>query len=260
LLSERTRLVACAAASHALGSLVDVSAVARATHAVGAELFLDAVHYGPHALIDVRAWDCDYLVCSGYKTFSPHMGFLWGKRERLTALPTFREDFIPDEPPYKFEAGTFAYENVAGMAAAVGYLDALGLELSPKGAGQAARARLEAAMGAIQTYELSLSRALLGVLAENGATIYGVADPELAHLRAPTVCFNIDGIEPAVLASRIVEAGFAVRDGHMYAPRLMARLGLAMDRGCVRVSLVHYNTLDEVARFGEALKAIRRLG
>ena len=87
-------------------------------HAAGAEIFLDAVHYGPHGLIDVQAFDCDYLVCSGYKIFAPHMGFLWGRRELLERLPTFREDFIPDEPPGKIEAGTFIYENVAGMDAA----------------------------------------------------------------------------------------------------------------------------------------------
>ena len=120
LLGERTRLVACTATAHAIGSIVDVAAVAAAAHAVGAELFVDCVHYGPHGPIDVKAWGCDYLVCSGYKAFAPHMGFLWGRYEALKALPTFREDFIPDEPPYKIEAGTFVYENVAGMDAAAG--------------------------------------------------------------------------------------------------------------------------------------------
>jgi len=129
LLSQRTRLVACTAASHALGSLVDVAAVARAAHGVGAEMFLDCVHYAPHGLIDVQAWDCDYLVCSGYKSFAPHMGFLWGKRDKLVSLPTFREEFIPDEPPHKIEAGTFIFENVAGMSAAIDYFEGLGRDL-----------------------------------------------------------------------------------------------------------------------------------
>src|SRR5580658_104481 len=124
LLTERTRLVACTVVSHALGSRVDVAAVAQAAHAVGAEVFLDCVHFTPHGAIDVKAWDCDYLVCSGYKAFAPHMGFLWGKRAKLLALPTFREEFIPDEPPYKIEAGTFIYENVAGMSAAIDYFEA----------------------------------------------------------------------------------------------------------------------------------------
>src|ERR1051326_3922847 len=126
LLSDRTRLVACTVASNATGTIVDVAEVSRLAHAAGAEVFLDCVHYAPHALIDVQAFGCDYLVCSGYKIFSPHMGFLWGRRAALEKLPTFREDFIPDEPPAKIEVGTFIYENVAGMHAAVQYLEQLG--------------------------------------------------------------------------------------------------------------------------------------
>jgi cysteine desulfurase family protein (TIGR01976 family) len=126
LLTSKTRLVACTVASHALGTIVDVATVGKMAHAVGAEIALDCVHYSPHALIDVQAFDCDYLVCSGYKVFAPHMGFLWGRLELLYALPTFREDFIPDAPPFKIEAGTFIFENVAGMAAAVAYLETFG--------------------------------------------------------------------------------------------------------------------------------------
>ena len=126
LLSEKTRIVAFTRTAHSIGTIVDVAAAAKLAHDAGAEVFVDCVHYGPHGVIDVQAWDCDYLVCSGYKTFAPHMGFLWGKYDALKRLPTFREDFIPDEPPYKIEAGTFIYENVAGMSAAVKYLEALG--------------------------------------------------------------------------------------------------------------------------------------
>src|SRR5579872_2658012 len=138
VLGPRTRLVACTLTSNALGSIVDVRAAADLAHAAGAEIFLDAVHYGPHGVIDVRAFDCDYLVCSGYKIFAPHMGFMWGRYELLKALPTFREEFIPDEPPGKIEAGTFIYENVAGMDAAVRYLENLGRSL-----GAADRSRRE---------------------------------------------------------------------------------------------------------------------
>ena len=254
LLSERTRLVACTAVSHALGSLVDVAAVSRAAHGVGAEMFLDAVHYGPHAPIDVQAWDCDYLVCSGYKAFAPHMGFLWGKRDRLVALPTFREEFIPDEPPYKIEAGTFIFENVAGMSAAIDYFEAVGRGLGAHN--QTLRGAIEAAMAAIRRYEQSLSRAFLGELASVDAAIYGVYNPADSGQRVPTFCFNLRDIHPAEVVERASAANFGIRDGHMYAPRLMARLGLAMDRGCVRASLVHYNTLDEIHRFGEVLRGI----
>src|SRR5579864_5391450 len=184
LLSPRTRLVACTMTSNALGSIVDVAGAAKAAHGVGAEIFLDCVHYGPHGLIDVQAIDCDYLVCSGYKIFSPHMGFLWGRRELLQRLPTFREDFIPDEPPGKIEAGTFIYENVAGMDAAVSYLENLGKTLGAgKEDGQAdsRRAHVVRAMTAIRSYEESLSLELLRVLRECGATIYGVREDHRVH-------------------------------------------------------------------------------
>ena len=256
LLSERTRLVACTVVSHAMGSRVDVVAVAEAAHAVGAEVFLDCVHYSPHALMDVKAWDCDYLVCSGYKAFAPHMGFLWGKRPALEALPTFREEFIPDAPPHKIEAGTFIYENVAGMSAAVDYFEALGAEVDPAAA--TPRERIVAAMGAIEGHERDLSVAMIGALNDVGAEIYGVANPNAAHLRVPTFCFNLPGVDPATLAEGLAAAGIGIRDGHMYAPRLIERLGLSLDKGAARASLVHYNTVEEVARFGEALGALAR--
>jgi len=254
LLSDRTRLVACTVVSHALGSRVDVAGVARAAHRVGAEVFLDSVHYTPHAPIDVQAWDCDYLVCSGYKAFAPHMGFLWGKRAALERLPTFREEFIPDAPPHKIEAGTFIYENVAGMAAAVDYFETLGAQIDA--GASTGRARVLAALSGIEAYEQDLSRAMLAALKEAGAIVYGVSDPAQTHLRVPTFTFNIPGVDPADVAKRMAEAEVGIRDGHMYAPRLMDRLGLAMDKGAVRASLVHYNTVAEIERFGEVLRRV----
>jgi cysteine desulfurase family protein (TIGR01976 family) len=250
LLSGQTRLVACTAASNALGSLVDLPEVARRAHAVGAELLLDAVHYGPHGIFDVQAWNCDYLVCSGYKIFAPHMGFLWGRRELLANLPTFREEFIPDVAPGKIEAGTFVYENVAGMNAAIAYLESLG-------SGPSRRAALVKGMEAIRRYEASLSMALLNELASiPGVAVYGVRDPaEVAH-RVPTVCFNLRGVLPATVCERLAAEGIGVRDGHMYAPRLMDRLSLSRDTGAVRVSLVHYNTHEEIQRFAAAVRKI----
>lgn len=255
LLNGKTRLVACTAVSHAMGTLVDVKGAAAAAHSVGAELFLDCVHYTPHALIDVQDWGCDYLVCSGYKAFAPHMGFLWGRWEKLNALPFFREDFIPDTAPYKIEAGTFVFENVAGMAEAVNYLIALGT-LTAGVPPSEPRAALMAAMGAIRSYEQELSRAMLTILNGHGAEIYGVSDPARVAERVPTFCFNLLGQNPAHVVEVMADAGIGIRDGHMYAPRLMARLGLSMDRGAVRASLVHYNTLQEVDRFDTTLSAI----
>ena len=256
LLSKATRLVACTVASHALGSRVDVADVARLAHQVGAEVFLDCVHYSPHAPIDVAAWDCDYLVCSGYKAFGPHMGFLWGKYDALDRLATFREEFIPDAPPHKIEAGTFIYENVAGMSAAIDYLEALGGDLEPAAA--TPRVRLLAAMTGIEAHERDLSRAMLAVLAEAGAVIYGVANPNEVHRRVPTFCFNLPGVDPADLVGAMAVAEIGLRDGHMYAPRLMQRLGLAMNKGAVRASLVHYNSQAEINRFAEVLGSVTR--
>lgn len=259
LLGPRTRLVACTLASNAIGSVVDVAAVSRMTHAAGGELFVDAVHYAPHGPIDVQALGCDYLVCSGYKIFSPHMGFLWGRYAALCALPTFREEFIPDEPPGKLEAGTFIYENVAGMAAAVDYLAALGRGLSGRDEPVDPLTLREdccTAMQGIQAYERTLCAALIECLQATGAEIYGIVEPERLSGRVPTVCFNMPGHAPAEIVTAAAQAGIGLRDGHMYAPRLMRRLGLQVETGAVRASLSHYNTCAEIARLGRVLERL----
>jgi cysteine desulfurase family protein (TIGR01976 family) len=254
LLSSRTRIVACTLASNAIGSILDVAQVSKRAHSAGAEVFVDAVHYGPHGTIDVQAFDCDYLVCSGYKIFSPHMGFFWGRRDILDALPTFREDFVPDSTPAKLEIGTYVYENVAGMDSAVRYLEDLGRRINPAAATR--RAALVASTEAIRDYEAQLSSAMLDALANANATVYGItAKHEIAN-RTPTFCFNLPGIAPAKVTEELARKNIGVRDGHMYSPRLMKRLGLAKESGAVRASLVHYNTLDEIHSFGSALVEI----
>lgn len=257
LLNDRTRLVACTVTAHSIGTIVDVAAVGRLAHAAGAEVFLDCVHYGPHGLIDVQAWQCDYLVCSGYKNFSPHMGFLWGRYDALCRLPTFKEDFIPDVPPYKIEVGTFTYENVAGMNAAIHYLEALGRRFLP-GEGHSRRDALAAAMAAIRDYETGLSREMIGVLKKHGAVIYGISDEGRLDQRVPTICFNLPGITPQQFAEAMGKAGVGLRDGHMFAPRLMKRLGLSMATGAIRVSLVHYNKSEEIQRFDHIMADVLR--
>jgi cysteine desulfurase family protein (TIGR01976 family) len=256
LLSERTRLVACTAASNATGTVVDVADVGRRAHAVGAEVFVDAVHYAPHGPIDVQRLGCDYLVCSGYKIFAPHMGFAWCRRAAINRLPTFREAFIPDVTPDKLEAGTYVYENVAGMDAAVGYLEGLG---RPMVDGAAPRAEaLRAAMDGIADYERILSARLLDAAARiEGVTVHGVVDRARLRERVPTLCFTVEGVDSGVVAERLAAADIGVRSGHMYSPRLVAALGL-MPGGVVRASLVHYNTVDEIERFADALRVIAR--
>jgi cysteine desulfurase family protein (TIGR01976 family) len=255
LLSPRTRIVACTLASNAIGSVLDVAEVSKLAHDAGAEVFIDAVHYGPHGPIDVQKFDCDYLVCSGYKIFSPHMGFLWGRMETLNALPTFREDFVPDTTPAKLEIGTYIYENVAGMDAAVRYLEEIGRRINP--AATSRRAAVIAATEAIRSYEAQLSCAMLDALAKANATIYGITAKEQISHRTPTLCFNIPGISPAQVTEDLAKHDIGVRDGHMYSPRLMNRLGLTKESGAVRASLVHYNTMEEVNRFGRALAEVK---
>ncbi len=256
LLTSKTRLVACTVASHALGSVVDVAAVSKLAHATGAEVALDCVHYAPHALIDVQAFDCDYLVCSGYKIFGPHMGFMWGRLELLNVLPTFREDFIPDAPPGKIEAGTFIFENVAGMAAAIAYLEALGASQSGEednAEPASKRASLVRAMNSIREYEAKLSSEMLEVLNAAGAIVYGIDDTARVAERVPTFCFRLPSVTPARVTEAMSDRGIGIRDGHMYAPRLMKRLDASLDTGVNRASLVHYNTVDEIHEFGKVL-------
>jgi cysteine desulfurase family protein (TIGR01976 family) len=260
LVSSTTRLVACTLASNAIGSIVDVAAAAKVAHASGAEIFLDSVHFGPHRLIDVQSFDCDYLVCSGYKIFGPHMGFLWGRRELLEKLPTFREGFIPDELPGKIEAGTFVYENVAGMDAAVRYLDTLGRSIAGNDAtakSESRRSALQRAFDAIQVYEESLSLEMVRVLNDCGAVVYGISEEERVAHRVPTICFNLPNLSPARVAEEFAKRNIGVRDGHMYSPRLMKRLGIPIESGAVRASLVHYNTIQEVRRFGRVLAEMK---
>jgi cysteine desulfurase family protein (TIGR01976 family) len=263
LLSNRTRIVACTMASNATGTRVDVAGASRLAHGAGAEIFLDAVHFGPHGPIDVQAIDCDYLVCSGYKIFAPHMGFAWCRTEAINRLPTFREDFIPDVTPDKLEAGTYVYENVAGMEAVVRYLEQLGQRTGSPPASPR-KMSIRWAMDAVAAYERTLSAALLdAVLSIDGASVHGVTARADLGERVPTVSFTIGGVSSAAIASGLAERGVGARSGHMYAPRLMQRLNL-MPGGVVRVSLVHYNSLDEVTRFREmlsesvaALRAVR---
>ncbi len=182
------------------------------------------------------------------------MGFFWGRQEILNALPTFREDFVPDTTPAKLEIGTYIYENVAGMDAAVRYLEGLGRRIEPSTTSR--RAALVAATEAIRSYEARLSLAMLDVLANAHATVYGVTAKDKISYRTPTLCFNLPDISPAKVSEELAKKNIGVRDGHMYSPRLMERLGLTKESGAVRASLVHYNTLEEVCRFGSVLADI----
>ncbi len=190
-------------------------------------------------------------------------GISLGTPRAPAKLRTFREDFIPDEPPGKIEAGTFIYENVAGMDAAIVYLESLGKRAEADGNGEngdSRRANLARALQHIRAYEVLLSLEMLRVLNRCGAKIYGLSGEGRVHQRVPTLCFNLPNIAPAKVTETTARVGIGIRDGHMYAPRLMQRLGLRQDSGVVRASLVHYNTLDEIHSFGNALLDLTRHG
>lgn len=253
LLGDRTRLVAVTHASNALGTVVDVGEVTRRAHPVGALVYVDAVHYVPHRLVDVVSSGCDFLVASAYKFFGPHQGVLYGRRELLEELETYRVRPAPERPPGKWETGTQSFEGLAGVTAAVDYLASLG---GPSGT---RRERLGAAFASIEAHEAALSRRFLELVAElSGLRVYGVTDPGRPDRRTPTFAVEIAGRHPRRAAEELGRRGVFVWDGHYYAVEIMERLGVLERGGLVRIGFVHYNTLEEVSRVAAALAELGR--
>jgi cysteine desulfurase family protein (TIGR01976 family) len=248
-LGQRTRLVAVGLASNAVGTINDVAAVARRAHEVGALVLVDAVHYAPHGPIDVQALDCDFLACSAYKFFGPHLGILYGREELLDSLPTAKVRPAHD----RWETGTQNHEGIVGTAAALDYIADIGTTsgavFEDVFAGfSGRRLALKTAMAAIRTEETALLRRLMGGLAGiPGLRIYGITDEKRFDQRVPTVSFTLGEWPARRVAEELGRRGIFVWDGNMYAVELIERLGLA-DRGLVRIGLVHYNTADEVDR------------
>ncbi len=251
-INPRTKLVALGHASNAVGTINDVRRAVELAHAVGAWVFVDAVHYAPHGPIDVQALGCDFLVCSVYKFFGPHLGVLWGRYELLDALPAYKVRPAGDLPPDKFETGTPSFEALAGATAAVNYLASVGRRFGdpfadrfPGFAGR--RLELKTALAAIQAYERQLCQRLVaGLLDIPGLHFYGLTDPARFDRRTPTVGFTLDGLAPNEIARRLDQANIFVWDGNFYALSVTERLGLESTGGLVRVGLAHYNTAQEV--------------
>jgi cysteine desulfurase family protein (TIGR01976 family) len=263
LLGERTRLVAVGLCSNALGTVNDVRRMAELAHAVGASVWVDAVHLAPHRPIDVQALGIDYLVCSAYKFFGPHVGILWGKHELLEALPARRIRPAPSNVPDKLETGP-NHEGLAGLVGALTYLGELGApgHVTPFGdelpSLADARDASFRAMTAIAAYESELSRQLLtGLSGIRGLRLYGLTSPEEVGQRVPTFGFTLSGRANLEVAERLGERGIFVWAGHHYARTLMDRLGLG-EAGVIRVGAVHYNTSQEVTRVLDALADIAR--
>jgi len=250
-LSPRTRLVAVGCASNSLGTINPVGEIVGIAHAAGAQVFLDAVHLAPHAALDVTAWDCDYLACSAYKFFGPHVGVLYGKRERLEELTAYKLRPASNDLPGKWMTGTQGHEGIAGAKAAVDYLASLG----QKAAGANRRAALLAAFERIGEYEQELARQLLvGLNRIPAVRIWGDRDPDRAALRAPTVSITHANLNSEALAKRLAAQGQFVWNGNFYALSVTQSLGLE-PAGLVRIGLVHYNTAEEVERLLAELAA-----
>jgi len=254
-ITSRTKLVAVGYASNAVGTINDVKKIVRLAHHNGAMAYIDAVHYAPHGPIDVRALDCDFLACSTYKFFGPHMGVLYGKREHLQRLQPYKVRANTNAIPNRWGSGTLNHELIAGITACVDYLADLGRQVSPSASTR--RASLLAAYDAIQRHERGLMEKLIhGLMAIPGLKLYGISDPKRFDQRCPTIAVRIKGHTPLELATKLGELGFFTWDGNYYALNLTERLNVEKDGGFLRIGLAHYNTSDEVERLLTALRKI----
>jgi cysteine desulfurase family protein (TIGR01976 family) len=254
-ITSRTKLIAVGYASNAVGTINDVREVVRLAHKVGAMAYIDAVHYAPHGPIDVRKLDCDFLVCSTYKFFGPHMGVLYGKREHLRKLTPYKLRANSDEVPYRWEWGTLNHECIAGITACVDYLADLGRQLDP--AVSSRRTALTAGYDGILQYERGLTEIMIrGLTSIPGLKLYGISDPDRFEHRCPTFAVRVDGHTPLELSAKLGELGFFTWDGNYYAVNLTERLNVEKDGGFLRIGLAHYNTDEEVSRLLTALRNI----
>jgi len=254
-LTERTRLVAVAAASNLVGTINPIREISTLAHAVGAQLFVDAVHFAPHRLIDVADWDCDYLSCSAYKFFGPHgVGVLWGKRELMEQDPVYKLRPATDSLPGRWETGTQNHEGIAGTFAAVEYLADVGRHHDPRAASR--REALAAAFRAIESYERELAAYLLeGLTTLPDVQVWGITDPRRQAERVPTTAITHARLTPREIAERLGGEGISVWDGNYYAVAVTESLGLEPG-GMVRIGLMHYNTRQEIDRLIDCLRAL----
>jgi cysteine desulfurase family protein (TIGR01976 family) len=259
-IGKRTRLVAVGYASNAVGTINNVAEVVRLARQAGALSYIDAVHYAPHGAIDVRALDCDFLVCSTYKFFGPHMGVLYGKREHLKGLRPYKVRPSSNNIPGRWESGTLNHECIAGIKACVDYWEELGHRVE---AGQSPvptltrRDAIVAAHAAIHPHERAMMEKMIAGLVEiPGLKLYGISDPRRFEERCATFAVRIAGHTPLELATQLGERGFFTWDGNYYALNLTEQLDVERLGGFLRIGLAHYNTMEEVERLLGALREI----
>lgn len=259
LLNGNTRYVSMTHASNILGSVNPVAEIAQKVHAVGAKLCVDAVAYAPHRLVDVQASGADYYVFSFYKTFGPHFAVLWGKREALLELPSLNHFFIGQEViPYKLQPGNLNYELSYGCIGISDYLIDIGRRL---GASGTQRELMQAAFDAFEVQEDLLAETLLAFLRET-PSVRIIGKSRVSHGdRVPTISFIVEGVQSEAIVRRVDDHRMGIRFGDFYARRLIEQLGLTPYGGVVRVSIAHYNRVDELNRLvqhlGEAITELR---
>jgi len=259
-LTKRTKVVAIGYASNAVGTINPLKEVIARAHELGALVFVDAVHYAPHGPIDVQALDCDFLACSAYKFFGPHVGVLYGKQEVLDQLPVYKVRPAHD----RFETGTQNHEGIAGALASLEYLAELGRQYGgnyfdryPGMKGR--RLHLKASLSLIEAYEQQVfGRLIQGLQQIPGVKIWGITDKNQLNRRTPTAAFTIQGFSPREVTEPLGKQGFFLWEGDFYAQALIERLGLFESGGVVRLGLLHYNTDEEVDRFLSALEVLVR--
>jgi cysteine desulfurase family protein (TIGR01976 family) len=268
-ITERTRVVAVGYASNAVGTINDVATIIRWAHEVGALTWIDAVQFAPHGPIDVQALDADFLVCSSYKFFGPHLGILYGKAGQLEQFPAYKVRPASNSIPDRWETGTQNHEGLAGLVGVMDYLAMIGREYSTQysqlfkkeleGIPYTGRQReLKIAMHAMMDYERGLSSQLLVGLREiNGLQVYGITNPQQLDRRVPTIACTIAGHSPRELAERLASQGIFAWDGNYYALGIMERLGLEATGGALRLGMAHYNTLTEIDRVLQCLEQVK---
>ena len=243
-LTDRTRLVALNYASNMTGSINDVLTLSAIAKDAGALVFVDAVQLAPHHLVDVQALECDFLACSSYKFFGPHLGLLWGREDVLQGLYPYKGRCVSDDLPDRFELGTPQFELLAGLSATVDYFAQLGRLGS---ATEDRRGLIAAAYRMARDYEEPLTNRLIGGLAQiPGLSIYGITNPNRVKHRVPTVSIRHTNAKPSEIARALARVGIHVWHGHNYAYEPARALDLPLDEGVVRIGLAHYNTIDEV--------------
>ena len=263
-LEKKPKIAAFGYASNLLGTVNPVKKLTKMAKDAGALVYIDAVQYAPHGPIDVQDIGCDFLACSSYKFFGPHAGALYGKYDLLNEMKPYKVRPASNELPYKYETGTQNHEGIAGVLGALEYLEWLGTQFGAdqaqawKEAGFSGRKlELKKGMSAMQAYEKELSKALIKIVESiPGTQIHGVTDLDRLDERVPTVSFTVEGKDPEKIADALGKLGFYVWNGHNYALAIVERMGLLEAGGMVRVGPVHYNTLAELEKFGEALEKV----